>query len=233
MSALGISSRTTITLLAAAAVAWVVVADRMAGMDEGPGTDLGGARWFLGIWVVMTAAMMLPSTVRVAPTALFAAGYLAVWTVYGLAAYLVFLIVTSFDTGWLAWDRAGPYAAGTVIVAAALYELTPMKQRSLRRCRSPHDDPSPFGAGVAHGRDCVGCSGGLMIVLFALGVMSLVWMGVVAVAIFAEKVLPQGPRLSRVVAVALVVLGVWVAISSGSVPGLTDPGGAPSMEMQQ
>src|SRR4029453_17233267 len=129
--------------LAAAAVAWVVVADRMAGMDDGPGTDLGGARWFLGIWVVMTAAMMLPSTVRVAPTALFAAGYIAVWTVYGLAAYLVFRIVTSFDTGWLAWDRAGPYAAGAVIVAAALYELTPMKQRSLRRCRSPPDDPRP------------------------------------------------------------------------------------------
>jgi predicted metal-binding membrane protein len=232
MSALAIRSRTTIALLAAAAVAWVVVADRMAGMDEGPGTDLGGAQWFLGIWVVMTAAMMLPSTVRVAPTALFAAGYLAVWTVFGLAAYLVFRLVTWFDTGWLAWDAGGPYVAGGAIVAAGLYELTPMKQRSLRRCRSPHDGASPFGVGVAHGVDCVGCSAGLMIVLFALGVMSLFWMALVAAAIFAEKVLPQGKRLSRGVAVALVVIGIGVAFAPGGVPGLTEPaGGSPSMEM--
>ena len=232
MSALTIRSRTTVALLAAAAVAWVLVADRMAGMDDGPGTDLGGAQWFLGIWVVMTAAMMLPSTVRVAPTSLFAAGYLAVWTVFGLAAYGVFRIVTSFDTGWLAWDAGGPYVAGGAIVAAGLYELTPLKRRSLRRCRNPHDGATPFGAGVAHGVDCVGCSGGLMIVLFALGVMSVLWMAVVAAAIFAEKVLPQGQRVSRAVAVALVVLGLGVAVAPSGVPGLTEPaGGAPSMEM--
>jgi predicted metal-binding membrane protein len=232
VSALALRSRTTAALLGAAALAWVLVADRMGGMDDGPGTDLGGARWFLGIWVLMTAAMMLPSTVRVAPTALFAAGYLAVWTLYGLAAYLVFRIVVSFDTGWLAWDAGGPYAAGGAIVAAGLYELTPLKRRSLRRCRSPHEEATPFQSGVAHGLDCVGCSGGLMVVLFALGVMSLVWMGIVATAIFAEKVLPQGPRLSRAVAVALVVVGIWVAFAPGSVPALTEPGGSPSMEMR-
>jgi predicted metal-binding membrane protein len=232
MSALAIRSRTTIALLAATAAAWVVVADRMAGMDDGPGTDLGGAQWFLGIWVVMTAAMMLPSTLRVAPTALFAAGYLAVWTVFGLAAYAVFRMITSFDTGWLAWDAGGPYVAGGAIVAAGLYELTPLKRRSLRRCRNPHDGATPFGAGVAHGVDCVGCSGGLMIVLFALGVMNVLWMAVVAAAIFAEKVLPQGQRVSRGVAVALVVLGLGVAVAPSGVPGLTEPAdGSPSMEM--
>jgi predicted metal-binding membrane protein len=232
MTALAIRSRTTIALLALAGVAWLLVANRMGGMDEGPGTDLGAAQWFIGIWVVMTAAMMLPSTVRVAPSALFAAGYLAVWTVFGLSAYLVFRLVTSFDTGWLAWDAAGPYVAGGAIVAAGLYELTPMKQRSLRRCRNPHDGATPFGMGVAHGVDCVGCSGGLMIVLFALGVMSLFWMAVVAAAIFAEKVLPQGRPLSRGVAVALVVLGLGVAFAPTNVPGLTEPaGGSPPMEM--
>jgi predicted metal-binding membrane protein len=219
----GIRSRTTIALLGAAAAAWVLVADQMVGMDEGPATDLGGASWFLGIWVLMTAAMMLPTIVRVAPTVLFAAGYLAVWTVYGLAAYVVFQL----------WDERGVYAAGVLVTAAGLYELTPLKQAALRRCRRPHDAGAPFGLGLAHGMDCVVCSGALMLVLFALGVMSLFWMAVVAAAIFAEKVLPQGQRISRMVAVGLVVLGIWVAVSPSSVPGLTEPGNQPSMEMSR
>jgi predicted metal-binding membrane protein len=71
-----------------------------------------------------------------------------------------------------------------------------------------------------------------MVVLFALGVMSLLWMAVVAAAIFAEKVLPGGVRLSRAVALALVVLGIWVLTAPGSVPGLKEPGGSPAMKMQ-
>ena len=165
------------------------------------------------------------------PTLLFTAGYLAVWTGYGLLAYGVFRLVTSFDTGWLAWDRGGPYAAGVVIVAAGLYELTRLKRLSLRRCRSTPHGGNALRSGLAHGVDCVGCSGALMAVLFVLGVMSLFWMAVVAVAIFAEKVLPRGPRLAPVFAAAIVALGIWVAMSPGSVPGLTEPGSSPSMEM--
>jgi predicted metal-binding membrane protein len=234
--------RTTVILFAAALVAWALTVERMRGMDAGPGTDLGGLGFFLGIWVTMTAAMMLPSAVpaatRVArlaqhlPTALFVAGYLAVWTVFGLAAYGLFRLVTSFDTGWLAWDERGPYVAGGLLLAAGIYELTPLKQLSLRRCRDPEQPEGAFRGGLVYGVDCVGCSGGLMVALFALGVMSLVWMAVVAAAIFAEKILPQGPRLSRVVAVALVVLGIWVALAPGSVPGLTEPDGSPSMQME-
>ena len=234
-------SRTTIVLLAGAVAAWAVSVVRMRGMDAGPGTDLGGLGWYLGIWVTMTAAMMLPSAAPAArhvarlahrvPTLFFTAGYLAVWTGYGLLAYGVFRLVTSFDIGWLAWDRGGPYVAGGVIVAAGLYELTPLKRLSLRRCRSARHGGSALRSGVAHGFDCVGCSGGLMVVLFVLGVMSLFWMAVVAVAIFAEKVLPRGPRLAPAFAVALVALGIWVAMSPASVPGLTEPGGAPSMKM--
>jgi predicted metal-binding membrane protein len=235
-------TRTTIVLIAAAAAAWAVTVDRMRGMDAGPGTDLGGLGWYLGIWVPMTAAMMLPSTAPAArhvarlarrvPTLLFAAGYLAVWTGYGLLAYGVFRLLTSLDTGWLAWDRGGPFAAGAVVVAAGLYELTPSKRLSLRRCRSASPGANAFRGGLVHGLDCVSCSGALMAVLFVLGAMSLFWMAVVAVAIFAEKVLPRGPRLAPMVAVALVALGVWVAVSPASVPGLTDPGGSPSMEME-
>jgi predicted metal-binding membrane protein len=234
-------SRTTIVLVAAAIAAWAVTIDRMRGMDAGPGTDLGGLAWYLGIWVTMTAAMMLPSTPtaarhvarpgRRAPMPLFAAGYLAVWSGYGLLAYGVFRLVTSLDLGWLAWDRGGPYAAGAVVVAAGLYELTPSKRLGLRRCRSAPYSGNAFRSGLAHGLDCVSCSGGLMAVLFALGAMSLFWMAVVAVAIFAEKVLPRGPRLPPAFAVALIALGIWVAVSPASVPGLTEPGGSPSMEM--
>jgi predicted metal-binding membrane protein len=234
-------SRTTIVLVAAAVAAWAVTVDRMRGMDAGPGTDLGGLGWYLGIWVTMTAAMMLPSTAPAArhvarlarrgPTLLFAAGYLAVWSGYGLLAYGVFRLVTSLDLGWLAWNRGGPYAAGTVVVAAGLYELTPLKRLSLRRCRSVPQGGNALRSGLAHGLDCVSCSGALMAVLFVLGAMSLVWMAVVAVAIFTEKVLPRGPRLAPAFAVALVALGIWVAVSPASVPGLTEPGRSPSMEM--
>jgi predicted metal-binding membrane protein len=222
-------------------VAWAVTVERMQGMDTGPGTDLGGLGWYLGIWVTMTAAMMLPSEAPAAllvarlrrglPTLLFLAGYLAVWTAYGLAAYALFRFVTSFDTGWLAWDEAGPYVAGAAIVAAGVYELTPLKRLSLRHCRSPHLEGPAARSGLANGLHCVGSSGGLMVVLFALGVMSVVWMVVVAGVIFAEKVLPQGLRLTRAVAIALLVLGVWVAVSPSSVPGLTEPERSPSMQM--
>jgi predicted metal-binding membrane protein len=139
--------------------------------------------------------------------------------------------VTSLDVGRLAWDRGGPYAAGAVVVAAGLYELTPSKRLSLRRCRSAPHGGTAFRSGLAHGLDCVGCSGALMAVLLVLGAMSLFWMAVVAVAIFAEKVLPRGPRLASALAVALVALGIWVAVSPASVPGLTEPGRSPSMEM--
>ena len=165
-----------------------------------------------------------------APTVLFIAGYLAVWTGYGLLAYGVFRLVSSLDVDWLAWNRSGPLAAGWAIVAAGLYELTPLKRMSLRRCRSALHG-NVFQSGLMHGFACVGCSGALMVALFVLGAMSLFWMAVVAVVIFAEKVLPRGPRLAPVFAVAMVVLGIWVAVSPASVPGLTEPTGSPSMEM--
>src|SRR4051812_41000914 len=102
-----VRSRTTIVLVAGAVAAWAVTVDRMRGMDAGPGTDLGGLGWYLGIWVTMTAAMMLPSAARAArhvarlvPTLLFTAGYLAVWTGYGLVAYALLRLATLFDLGW-------------------------------------------------------------------------------------------------------------------------------------
>jgi predicted metal-binding membrane protein len=196
-------------LLGAAAVAWVVTYERMHEMDAGPGTELGGLGWYLGIWVTMTAAMMLPSTVRVARAVSFAVGYLAVWTVFGLVAYLLFR------------DGNSTEVAGVLLVAAGVYQLTPLKQQSLRRCRTAHEG-GELRAGFMHGLDCVGSSGGLMVALFALGLMSLLWTAVIAAAIFAEKVLPVGPRLTGVFAVALVVLGIGMAMSPENVPGISE-----------
>ena len=242
MSELTHPARAAILLFGAAAIAWIVTVERMDGMDAGPGTDLGGLGWYLGVWVTMTAAMMLPSEARATlivarfrrglPTLLFLAGYLAVWTAYGLVAWGLFRLVTAFDTGWLAWDEGGPYVAGGVILAAGLYELTPLKRHCLRRCREPHMDGSAFASGLGDGLNCVGCSGGLMAVLFALGVMSITWMVVVAAVIFAEKVLPHGLRLSLVVGPTLIALGIWVSVSPSSVPGLTEPDSSPAMRME-
>jgi predicted metal-binding membrane protein len=173
---------------------------------------------------------------------IFVAGYLLVWTVYGLAAYGIYRLVDTVAGGALDWDRAGPWVAGGALAAAGLYQLTPLKEVCLRHCRTPlHFILHGFregrrGAlvmGAEHGGYCVGCCWGLMVALFALGVMSLTWMAVVAAVIFGEKVTRFGARFSRVVAVALVAVGVWVAVAPGSVPGLTQPDEAPAMHMDR
>ena len=87
--------------------------------------------------------------------------------------------------------------------------------------------------GVEHGGFCVGCCWGLMVALFALGVMSLTWMALIAAVIFGEKVTRFGARFSRIVAVVLVALGVWVAVAPGSLPGLTQHDSAPTMHMDR
>jgi predicted metal-binding membrane protein len=247
-------------LLAGALVAWIVTVQRMRGMDAGPGTDLGTLGWYVGVWVTMMAAMMLPSvapmvltfarvsrerrrrgSADVVPAWIFVAGYLGVWTLYGLAAYGLFRLVRSFGTDFLSWDRAGPYVAGGAVIAAGVYQLTPLKALCLRHCRGPLHfilggwRPGPAGAlqmGAEHGLYCVGCCWGLMIVLFAVGVMSLFWMAVVAAVIFAEKLLPFGTRLASIFAVVLIGLGIWIAVAPGSVPGLTQPDRGPAMNMK-
>jgi predicted metal-binding membrane protein len=206
----------------------------------------------------MMAAMMLPSVAPMvlvysrvgrerarrgtahAATWIFVAGYLAAWTAYGLVAYGVYRAIVAADPGFLAWDEQGPIAAGAAIALAGLYQLTPLKAKCLEHCRSPlhfvmHDwREGRLGAlrmGAEHGAYCVGCCWGLMLILFSLGVMSLVWMAVVAGVIFAEKAIPWGWRLTRPLAVAFVALGIWVAAAPSSVPGLTDPSGGAGMQM--
>ena len=237
-------------LLAAALASWAVALWRMQGMDMGPGTDLGGVGMFAGLWVTMTAAMMLPSTlpmgvaVRAAadgrggrtPSAavlgLFTAGYVAAWTAYGLAVYGAYRLVAAHRPAALAWDRQGPLVAGAAVALAGAYQLTPLKRACLRHCRTPlafvmhRWRPGPAGAvamGLEHGAWCLGCCIGLMLALLAVGVMSLGWMAVAAAAIFAEKVLPFGARLTVPIAVCLLALGTLIAVAPERTPGLTQP----------
>ena len=240
-------------LFVLAAVAWAITNDQMAGMDAGPGTDLGSLGFFLGVWVVMMAAMMFPSIAPMvlmfariqegrrdreagAPaglTALFVGGYLVSWAAAGLVGYALFELGRAAFGSAFAWDDAGPYLAGGIIIAAAVYQLTPLKDVCLRNCRSPlmflmnHSKPGRVGAvrmGVEHGGYCVGCCWMLMAALFALGVMSLGWMAFIAALIATEKLLPSRELANRGIAILLLVLGLSVAFVPENVPGLTLPG---------
>jgi predicted metal-binding membrane protein len=235
-------------LLAVAGVAWAITAHRMQGMDMGPGTELGGFGWFLIVWATMMVAMMLPSLVPmalvhartgrreasrspVAGSVLFACGYLLTWIVAGALAYAVFEGVSSLDISWLAWGKGGRYVAGGVILLAALYELTPLKARCLRHCRDPELLTSrwrrgPWGAltmGPEHGGFCVGASWALMVALFAIGIMNVAWMIVIAGLVAIEKLLPR-PRVAvGATAVLIALAGLAVAFAPDQLPGLTTP----------
>jgi predicted metal-binding membrane protein len=236
-------------LLGLAAVAWWWTIGQMEGMDDGPWTGLGALGWFLGIWVVMMAAMMFPS---VAPTIalysrmtrersplsplLFAVGYLIVWAAAGLVAFLIAAVGDRALGDVLSWDRAGRWVAGGTLVVAAIYELTPLKDVCLGKCRSPlgfllgawRDGRSgALRMGAKHGAWCVGCCWALMASLFALGVMSIAWMAFVAGLIAVEKTLPWRRVATFGTAAILVVLGVLLIAAPGGLPGLTTPGAHP------
>jgi predicted metal-binding membrane protein len=240
-------------LLALGAIAWAVTADRMGGMDAGPGTELGTVGFFIVVWVVMMAAMMFPSVLpmvvvydRVARrhggTPFFVAGYLLTWTAAGLLAYGLFVLGRTVAGDALAWDRAGRYVAAGVLVTAAVYQLTPLKNRCLSKCRGPlrfvleswrDGRVGALRMGVAQGAWCVGCCWALMASLFALGVMSIAWMAFVAALIALEKLAPWRVVANRAIAVGLLAIGIGLAWAPASVPALTVPGssGAGMMQM--
>ena len=251
-SAAPLQAATIASLLALAALGWLLTRERMLGMDAGPGTDPGSLGFYIVSWVVMMSAMMLPSIVpmvlafgivqrrrrargaveRAVSSWLFVGGYLLTWTAFGLLAYGLYVGARSLSISGLSWHRGGPYLAGGVLLAAAIYQLTPLKRASLLRCRAPLDfvlirwRDGPLGAlrmGVAHGAWCVGCCWGLMAALFALGVMSLTWMVAIAALIALEKLLPGRERANLLVATTLVVLALGVSLAPRHVPGLTLP----------
>jgi predicted metal-binding membrane protein len=241
-------------LLAAATLAWWLTVRRMTGMDAAPGADLGALGWFTGTWVVMMAAMMLPSFApRLAEYAaltrgrrpsrmlLFSGGYLLAWAVAGLAAYALFELGKGALAGELAWHGGGRWLSGGLLALAAVYELTPLKRAYLTRCReqlghmgrlTSEGRSAALALGVRNGGWCIGCSWALMAALFALGVMSLTWMALVAVLIAVEKTAPR-PRAARLATAAvLAVLAAGVLAAPQHVPGLVlpDSGGMHAMK---
>jgi predicted metal-binding membrane protein len=172
----------------------------------------GGFAHFLGLWVISSTAMMLPSILPTASLAAhvgasvpsFVAGYLLVWSATGVAAF----------GAVLALDGAARVLVPAALLTAAVYQVTPLKNACLRRCRSPVGlllRRGPLRAGVEHGAFCLGCCWALMLALLALGAGSLVRMAAVAGAIFVEKVV-LGNRATIPLALALVVLAVWAAV---------------------
>ena len=188
-----------IVLLGLAEACWVVAVRQMSGMDLGAATELGSLGFFVAAWVPMMAAMMLPGAVPAAARVrgalavpFFAGSYLVVWTAVGLAVYAVY-------------RPHGAVVAGALTIAAGLYELTPLKRHCRWRCRES------VRSGFEFGGWCVGSSIGLMLVLLALGAMSVTWMALVAVLVLAQKLLPPRATLDVPVALAIVGLGVLVA----------------------
>jgi predicted metal-binding membrane protein len=236
-------------LFALAALGWWWTYDQMQGMDGGPWTDLGTLGWFVGVWIVMMAAMMFPS---VSPTValysrltksrspiaplLFTSGYLLIWTAVGATAFVVAVAGGRNVGDVLAWDRGGRWIAGAILVVAALYELTPLKDVCLGKCRSPLGfllgawRSGSWGAvqmGARHGAWCVGCCWALMASLFALGVMSIVWMAIVAGLIAIEKTVPWRRTATYGTAGVLLVVGLLLLLAPDVIPGLTIPGSGP------
>jgi predicted metal-binding membrane protein len=230
-------------LLVLAGIGWWWTIGEMQGMDAGPWTGLGTLGWFLGVWLVMMAAMMLPSAApavtlysrltreRVAPLA-FAAGYLFTWGAFGLLAFVGAEAFGGAVSDVLAWDRAGRWVAAATLLGAAVYELTPVKDACLGKCRSPlgfllsawRDGTSgALRMGAEHGAWCVGCCWALMAALFALGVMSVSWMAFVAAVIAFEKLIRWRRVATIGTAALLVVLGVLLLVAPHSVPALNVP----------
>jgi predicted metal-binding membrane protein len=199
--------------LGVAAAAWVITVRQMHGMNMGVATRLGSFAFFLALWVWMMAAMMLPGAAPAAlrlvqargalrAVPLFLGSYLAVWTLVGVAVFALY-------------RPHGSLAAGAVVIAAGLYELTPLKQQARRRCRES------VRSGFEFGVYCVGSSIGLMLVLVALSVMSVAWMAVIAVVSIAQKLLPPNRAIDVPLGLAIVALGILIVLAPSAVPGLT------------
>jgi predicted metal-binding membrane protein len=200
------------------------------------GWTTGQAVLILVMWMAMMAAMMLPSAVpmllfyesiarrrnaasaTVGPTAMFGLGYLAVWAGFSIAAAM---LQFGFDRANLlspAMRTTSTALAGALLVAAGLYQWTPLKQACLRQCRSPLDfvlghwrngAGGAFAMGIDHGLYCLGCCWMLMLLLFVGGVMSFAWIIGIALFVMVEKLAPAGHWAGKAAGLALAGWGLY------------------------
>ena len=211
-SARGAPAAALTATLGLAAACWVIAVRQMRGMDMGVATELGSFASFVAIWVSMMAAMMLPGAAPavsrrtqangdLGPVLLFVGSYLAVWTLVGVAVYALY-------------RSHGSFAAGALVIAAGVYELTPFKRECRQRCRES------VRSGFEYGLFCVGSSIGLMLMLCALGVMSITWMSVITVLVVAQKLLRPRGAIDLPLAAAIIGLGILIVVAPSSVPQL-------------
>jgi predicted metal-binding membrane protein len=217
-----------------AAICWFVVIGQMSqatGMQMG----LGEVQSFAGAWIVMTAAMMLPSALpfitgfarnhagrREWPLAAvtLSVAYLIVWAAFGLIAYFAYHAIR------MPWPQQTT-AVGVALLAAGLYSFVPFKRACQIRCQAmckdtEHGRQAPVreavGLGLRYGINCIGCSAGLMIALLVIGLSSLAWMVIVGAIIVVYKVVPFSARLETGLALTLVAVGLSLALGPSTVP---------------
>lgn len=242
-----LSRRIDIVALMTAIIAagWWWSVTQMSGHDAGPWSALGSAGWFLLMWVIMMGAMMLPSalptitlyafmTRKRSPlySLLFMTGYMLTWAVAGLVVYGVSEALGRVTGGSLSWNGIGRGVAALTLIGAAVYQLTPLKAACLEKCRSPFAQlqatwregfAGSVWMGVINGAWCLGCCWAMMAGLFALGIMNLTWMTVLAVIMAAEKLLPWEKPVMYATAGLLVILGILIFFAPNAIPGITIP----------
>lgn len=211
----------------------------MPGMPGMPGASPSGFL-FLSVWTAMMVAMMFPSVAPAAaavtalgesprqagrpagPAWSFLIGYLAIWSLVGVGVYLLSVIVPDVGMAGPGFRASRPAIGALILIMAGVYQLSPVKRLFLGQCRTPLDSlrqewgTGAIGSlrvGITHGALCVGCCGGLMLVLLAVGLMNLGWMALLAAVIFLEKVAPYGPRVGKFAGVALLASGIVMLIA--------------------
>lgn len=239
------------SLIAVTLAAWLwVVQQASTGMPttvSGLGLTMGVGAWaFILMWTVMMVGMMFPasapmiltfSTIQArrrsaarpyVPISVFTASYMLVWVAFGIAAlgFAAGVDLLAERSQWLmsnSWQ-----IAGGLLMATGVYQLTPLKDVCLRKCRSPvafllehwRDGwVGAFAMGLRHGLYCAGCCWLLFVILVPLGVMNLVAMGAITVVVFAEKTLPRGERIARIAGAGLMAYGALVLMLPGALPG--------------
>ena len=212
---------------------------KMSGPDMNPWAPSALAPLFL-MWAEMMVAMMLPSATPMiltfarinrtrreqekpfAPVGIFVFGYLAVWT--GFSALAAVAQWALHATALLSprMVSSSPFLGGTLLIAAGIFQWTPLKNACLNHCRSPlsflmtgwrEGKSGAFRMGLQHGAYCTGCCWFLMALLFVAGVMNIWWVAIIAIFVLLEKIAPKGAWIGRIAGVLLAAWGLWMIIS--------------------
>jgi len=237
------------SLLVLAGAAWGVLAWQAAETDEMSLTMGMSAPLFIALWVVMMVAIMFPTAAPMilmfarihnskrdrgqnfVPTWVFTSAYLLVWSATGIAAYAIAVAGDALadESAWV-MDNA-PRFGGGLLVFAGVYQLTPLKDICLSKCRTPvsflmnswrDGYAGAFRMGLDHGVFCLGCCWLLFLILFPLGMMNIIVLALITALIFAEKSLPVGRQAARAAALALVLYGAIVIFEPSALPMTMD-----------